>query len=336
MTKVTIFGAGITGMAIASQLPRSYDITIVARDLPGDDRSQDWASPWANAGWVALGGSPAEERMQLDALAFFLKLAIAYPESSVHQTEITDLHEVGATTAEELWYRDRIPGFQKLEPHKILGGEKTVLAVKYSSFTLDPSTFLPWMRTHLESTSVKFKRISTVKSLGELAHLGHDVLVNASGLASQTLSDVQDENLIMDRHYTILLKLDYKNSFVRRSGNEYTYGFGRSDGSLCLGGESDAVHDQLKSKESIRVELLRRAHLTLPEVFPSTNPDDYTIVDDLAGVRPIRLPSARLEKEIINGQKVVHAYGPPAGGYIFSFGLGREVAQLVNEYAFKV
>jgi hypothetical protein len=39
----------------------------------------------------------------------------------------------------------------------------------------------------------------------------------------------------------------------------------------------------------------------------------------------------RVEKEVLNGQKVVHAYGTTIGGYIHSFGLAEEVARLVEE-----
>ena len=42
---ITIIGAGITGLAIAEVLSSTYDITIVARDLPGD-LGLNWASPW--------------------------------------------------------------------------------------------------------------------------------------------------------------------------------------------------------------------------------------------------------------------------------------------------
>ena len=72
----------------------------------------------------------------------------------------------------------------------------------------------------------------------------------------------------------------------------------------------------------------------MPEHFPSSNPDDYEIVADLTGIRPLRLPEVRAEKEVIDGQKVVHAYGTTAGGYIYSFGLARVIANLVNEVAF--
>jgi len=42
---IGIIGAGITGLATAYVLSSECDVTIVARDLPGD-LGTDWASPW--------------------------------------------------------------------------------------------------------------------------------------------------------------------------------------------------------------------------------------------------------------------------------------------------
>ena len=49
------------------------------------------------------------------------------------------------------------------------------------------------------------------------------------------------------------------------------------------------------------------------------------------GIRPLRPAGVRVEKEDIDGLKVVHAYGTTIGGYIHSFGLAQEAARLVEE-----
>lgn len=241
-------------MAIASRLPKHNKITIVARDLPGDGPSQDWASPWACAGWVALGGSsPREEQMQLDTLQHCLKLAEENPESSVRRVQLTDVHDVGIETAEGLWYHGRVPGYQVMdaETSKQHGGCPKVV-VKYTSFVLSPTVFLPWLRNQLEAAGVQFQRIGTIKALSELKYLGHDVLINASGLASQTLADVKDEKVVMDRTYVTVVKSEYNEAFVRRTGGQYTYIFGRGDGAAAVGGISLPVSEEIMSVEEAR------------------------------------------------------------------------------------
>ncbi|KXX76313.1 D-amino-acid oxidase [Madurella mycetomatis] len=343
MTKVTIFGAGITGMSIAFLLPKSHSITIVARNLPGDpprpppsskEEGGEWASPYACAGWVALGGAEGEQRMQLDALAFLRKLAASHPESSVRVAELTDVYDsaVGVRSGEEVWYRGRVPRFEVLDDGTAARAGEVI--VKYESVVLNPTVFLPWLRARLEAQGVKFQRVGTVKALAELAHLGHDVLINASGAASLTLEDVRDAQVVTDRTYTLLVKSEYRDMFVHRGAAEYTYVFGRQDGTAVVGGISEPVDTELRLVEDVRDNLFRRAHKYLPENFPSANPADYSVVRDLMGIRPLRLPNVRVEKDVIGGQHVIHAYGTTMGGYIYSFGLARETARLLDEYVF--
>jgi hypothetical protein len=53
---------------------------------------------------------------------------------------------------------------------------------------------------------------------------------------------------------------------------------------------------------------MRRVNKSLPAHF-STNPADYDIIGHNVGIRPYRLNGMRVEKEVKNGQKIVHAYG---------------------------
>lgn len=82
-------------------------------------------------------------------------------------------------------------------------------------------------------------------------------------------------------------------------------------------------------------QLMKRASEELPEHFPSGDHRDYEIVRDLVGIRPLRMGGVRVEKKVVGAMKVVHAYGTTIGGYIFSFGLAREVARLVDELVFE-
>lgn len=88
----------------------------------------------------------------------------------------------------------------------------------------------------------------------------------------------------------------------------------------------------MRQENLIQLKLLLRAHENLPEYFPSSDPEEYEVLEDLTGIRPLRLPEVRAEKEVINGQNVVHAYGTTAGGYIYSFGLARVIADLVDDF----
>lgn len=77
------------------------------------------------------------------------------------------------------------------------------------------------------------------------------------------------------------------------------------------------------------------------------------VIRDIVGIRPARDGGVRVEKEVADGQNIVHAYGktpssvPKAGrcemlirlgtgggGYVFSFGVARAAGTLVNDFLF--
>ncbi|KAK4168162.1 D-amino-acid oxidase [Cladorrhinum sp. PSN259] len=333
MPNITIFGAGITALSTAYTLPKSAHIKILAANLPGDsDNSQEWASPHACAGWVALGGlTPLEEQMQLDSLAFLRKLALTNPESGVRRAKMTDIHDESPPNG-QVWYKDRVPGYSETQ------NEQGGLVTRYESVVVDPSKLLVWLRNELENQGVEFKRIGKVESLRQVKMMaGGEVLINASGMGSRDLKDVGDEHVVGDRTYCVRVESKFTEMFVRRGkGHQYTYVFGRGDGTAVLGGVSVPVEEEVKTAEDVRAEIIGRTHDNLPEFFASPDQKAYTVVEDLVGIRPLRFAGVRVEKEEIEGQNVVHAYGTTIGGYIHSFGLARQVAKLVDDFVYEL
>ncbi|KAH8888006.1 nucleotide-binding domain-containing protein [Thozetella sp. PMI_491] len=330
MTKVTILGAGITGLAIAASLPKHYEVTIVARNLPGDPDSQEWASPWAGAVWMGMADScEGDQRMQLDAFAYWWKFALRYPESSVKRIEMVDIMDF--IPMEKIWYRYKMPGFRVLSKDELPADAP--FGVTYGSFILTPATFLPWMRSRLEANGVQFKRMH-VRALSDLRGMGHDVLINATGVGARYLADVKDMQMQEVRGQTVLVKTNYDKIWIRR-GKDYTYCLPRGDGTAILGGIKQYGSAVKKVDEDLRGDIFRRIHEGLPEAFPSADPKDFEVVRDIVGIRPQRQGGVRIEKEEADGQKIVHAYGAEGGGYIYSWGLAKEVMKLVNEIEFE-
>ncbi|KAL4963962.1 FAD-dependent oxidoreductase [Aspergillus stella-maris] len=330
MAKVTILGAGILGLAVASQLPKDYDITIVARNLPGDPESDEWASPWAGAVFMGMDNSTEkEQRLQMDAFNVWWKLALSHPESSVRRVQMQDLTD--STPLEKVWYRNKMPGFRVMEKHEL--PSDAPFGMEYESIILIPSVFLCWLRERLEASGVTFKRL-TVNSLGDLRGMGHDVLVNASGIGSRYLKDVVDEMVQEVRGQTVLVKSDFNRIWIRR-GRDYTYALGRPDGTVVLGGIKQFDNTSKKVDDDLRADIFRRIHENLPEDFPSPAVKDFGIIRDIVGIRPQRAGGIRIEKEVLDGQKVVHVYGTSGGGYIFSWGLAREACKLINDFYFE-
>ncbi|KAH8428356.1 FAD-dependent oxidoreductase [Aspergillus melleus] len=219
-------------MATASILSRNYKVTIVARNLPGDEPTIEWGSPWAGASFIAGGClSRREEKMQLDAFAELWRWSVAYPDSSVKQITIDDFHD--DKTEEDIWWKDHMPEF-RFRPLETFPADKSLI--------LKPDVFLPWLRAKLAKSGVQFKRMD-LKSLSDACELGHDILVNATGFGSLKLQDVQDQDLEMIRGQTVVVKSNYDKLFMHDTGETYTYAIPRLDGTVVLGGtrQKDSV-----------------------------------------------------------------------------------------------
>jgi hypothetical protein len=193
--------------------------------------------------------------MQLTALAHLRRLAVDHPESSARCVELTDVFPDGVraddTSPGGVWFSGRVPDFEVIHD----GSDGKGAKVKYGSVVLDPKVFLPWAWARLEARGVKFAMIDQVKALWELGCVGHDVLVNASGLASLTLPDVADEEVSMDRTYVCVVKSEYSSAYVKRGAGIYTYAFGRGDGTAVIGGVSDSPLDPPKQIEAVREDV---------------------------------------------------------------------------------
>ncbi|KAL2867608.1 FAD-dependent oxidoreductase [Aspergillus lucknowensis] len=329
MPKITIVGAGITGMAIASMLSRSNEVTIVARNLPGDGESREWSSPWAGACFLGLDGStPFEQKLQTDSFSYLWSLAKSNPESSVRIIEMHDVQD--DTPLEKIWYRDLMPEFRVMSPSELPEGAR--VGMSYKSVVITPAIFLPWLRKKLEASGVKFVR-KDIKSLSDMKGFGHEVLVNATGFGARFLEDVADQNVQQIRGQTVLVKTGHDKIFMRH-GKDYTYVIPRLDGTAILGGIKQVGETYPEVDPDIKLDILRRVHENLPQVFPGTQPAAFDIIRDNVGIRPGRLGGVRVEKEIVDGEKIVHAYGTGGGGYVFSFGLARAAGTMVNDFLF--
>ncbi|KAJ5040127.1 hypothetical protein NUH16_009928 [Penicillium rubens] len=320
-------------MGIASQLPKNTEITILGDFLPGDAMDQRYVSQWAGAIWLGVHDStPWEQGMQLNSFSELWRIAERHPESGIRQIEMTEIMDIGDPA--KVWYQGKVPGFRFLSPSELPKGAKFGMA--FQTLVITPPTFLSWFRQHLEKQGVRFQR-TYVKSLRDLRGMGHDVLINATGFGAMKLLDVEEKRITPVRQQNIRLRKDgYNRCYIRRGPDGYySTAFARGDGTIYMGGIKSLGDTDFASYEDQRKEILQRQHHNQPDVFPSPNPLEYDIITDHVGVFPIiesQNGGVRVEKQVLHGQKVIHAYGQEAGGYTFSFGLGQQVSEYVQEY----
>jgi len=237
---VVILGAGIIGCATARQLlQHGFSVVLVAEFLPGD---QDiyYASAWAGAAWHAAGGITADQRYY-QAVTHRVMLKMAQdPESGVCVVNAREYLEQEPAPDSAIWGRTVVSkvGFESAFFHTGLPLStfqfRELLPRDYSSIfhcgwayetlVTDPTRHMPFLKKQIIALGGKFIR-QRVNSLQELYQMFPDsrVFINASGLGSKTLTDVQDDRCFPERGQNVFLRTDKCNTLYFRNGEEYTY-----------------------------------------------------------------------------------------------------------------
>ncbi|OJJ97615.1 hypothetical protein ASPACDRAFT_53763 [Aspergillus aculeatus ATCC 16872] len=320
MQHVGIIGSGIIGLLSALALTDAgYQVTIVARDLPGDE-TQDWASPWAG---VSIFPHPdaGGESLQTENFKYFWALAHRDPTSGVQVIKATE-HYDDRDDDSTIWYKTVVPRYRLIPKEKLPDGVK--LGFTYTSMTINPAYLLPWIQKQLQARGVTFIR-KTLSSIEEAKKLtGAKIIVHASGLGAYTLAG--DKNVEAIRGQTMFVKTDFVDQLMMHQGSHYTYVIPRmfTNGAI-IGGVSQPGNLDRNVDTDLRADILQRVNTMTNGGLLSVDLDK-DVQEDIVAFRPGRKGGYRLEAE----GDVVHAYGFAGLGYIFSYGVALKVRELVD------
>ncbi|CAI7655244.1 unnamed protein product [Penicillium manginii] len=317
--EVGIIGSGIIGLLSALTLTDAgYKVTVVARDLPGDE-TQDWASPWAG---VSIYPHPdvGGHDLQTENFKYFWALAHRDPTSGVQTIKATEYYDDREDDS-TIWYKTVVPRYRLIRKENLPQGVK--LGFTYTSMTINPAFLLPWIQKQLEDRGVKFIR-KTLNSIEEAQKItGTKLIVHASGLGAFTLAN--DKNVEGIRGQTMFVKTDFE-ELKMFQGSHYTYVIPRmfTNGAI-IGGVSQPGSTDRSVDKDLRSDILRRVKtLTNGEIGDIDLEKD--VEKDIVAFRPGRKGGYRLEAE----GSIVHAYGFAGLGYIFSYGVALKVRELVD------
>ncbi|KAG4440915.1 hypothetical protein IFR05_003605 [Cadophora sp. M221] len=314
---IGLIGAGITGLATAYVLSSEYDVTVVARDQPGD-MGLDWASPWAGAVFhPQRHADKSQQKMQRDCFKFYWDIANQDLSNGVKLYPMTEYFDDN-TKESDLWYRSLMPDYKVISSSAL--PSKIKLGTTYTTLAINPLVFLPWLKERLVAKGVKFVR-AEVGSIEEARSITKSkVIVNASGVGARILAG--DEAVVHVRGQTMFVKTDFS-QLVMLEGSEYTYVIPRAgSGGVIMGGiKSDRLDAEVDV--SLKSDILQRVNRLTKGAFEGI---DLRTVTDVLGFRPGRKGGLRVERE----GDVIHAYGVEGAGYIYSFGVAEKVKQLIE------
>jgi len=219
--------------------------------------------------------------------------------------------------------------------------------VTFTTVSLNPEFYLPWLKSELDARGVEFIR-KHVASLEEATKYG-DVVINASGLGAKSLIGVEDLQVFPIRGQGIIVRCPGLKTFSsivdsKTPPGEATYIISRpGDETSILGGTFlEDVWDT-----SIDYSTAKNIFARCSELAPILKSPETQILSHRVGLRPARRGGPRVEAQWVDlpltgqlvpnkssapkRQLVIHAYGFGPAGYQGSWGVAEEVARILKE-----
>ncbi|CEJ53846.1 hypothetical protein PMG11_00186 [Penicillium brasilianum] len=349
---IVVVGAGVTGLTTALLLSKTpaNKVTVIAKHMPGD-YDIEYASPWAGASYMPFGKKGSDhaewERATWPALR---DLAEHQPESGIHFQDITihnrlkDQNTATGQWSAELtsanpWFKDFVLNFQNLPRDQLPPGIDN--AQRFTSVCINTAIYLPWLVSQCMKNGCVFKR-AVLKHISEAAETHHsgkkaNVVVNCTGLASRTLGGVADDQVYPVRGQIMIVRNDPGSmtsiSGSDDGGDEVSYIFPRAaGGGTVIGGTYQKNNWDPLPDPNFANRIMQRALKLDPRlVKEGQGVEGLDIVRHGVGLRPARTDGPRIEKDQVDGVKVVHNYGHGGFGYQVSFSCAEKAVGLVNE-----
>jgi len=350
-----VLGAGVIGLTVAHVLSfdpsNEYNITVIARDMPEDLDSQAWASPWAGANWSPMPMGGLDENIKKWETVTFNKFWDMIPTGLVKMLPLR-AYSSDADAFVDPWYKDLPRDFRALSPDEIPSNYKS--GIGFSTISVNPADYLPWLKLQLEPRGVKFIR-KKLRSIGEAADVAgpEGIIINATSLGARSLIGVQDTKLFPARGQTIIVHAPQLHECLIDTGHHpnggVTYIIPRPGGTVTLGGTFQPYNWDTSYSEKTAQEMFSRCVALAPSLLDK---EKTQVLSHNVGLRPMREGGPRVEAEWIEmplkgdlvpypqvsasqARKVavVHAYGFGPAGYQQSWGAAAEVVALLKSSA---
>lgn len=235
------------------------------------------------------------------------------------------------------WFKELLPDFRVLPAEDLPPGVDSATA--FTSVCINTAIYLPYLAGQCLKNGVVLQRavLSHISDAAALHHSGKraDAIVNCTGLLACKLGGVMDKDVIATRGQIILVRNE-PGVMLTISGtddgeDELCYIMKRAaGGGTILGGTYQKGNWEPKPCPEQALRIMKRAVQLCPELTKGQGVEALDVIRHCVGLRPLRTGGARIEKEKIDGNWVVHNYGHGGWGYQASYGCAEEVRNLVD------
>ncbi|CZR63596.1 probable D-aspartate oxidase [Phialocephala subalpina] len=331
---IVVVGAGILGLTSALRIQERADskteILIVAREFPSD-RSIDYASPWAGAHYRPIPATTPQDIKEhaLSRVTYQLlkQEAAVEPAAGIIFLDGFDYLQTPSDAYVELrgGYAE-IDGFRLLEKAELPEG--SVWGAKYRTWCLNSPVYCAHLLRKFVLKGGKTKR-HRLNSIEEAFSMASDIntVVNCSGFG------FGDPNVFTTRGQTCLVSNPCDRTITQQnSDGSWSFVIPRPlHGGTIVGGTKEPNDWTSEVSLETRDVILQRVATMFPQILNAEG--KFDVVEDIVGRRPTRRGGLRLEVEWVGeadaSRKIVHAYGAGGRGYELSWGVAKEVVELV-------
>ncbi|GAA5888024.1 hypothetical protein JCM6882_000254 [Rhodosporidiobolus microsporus] len=350
---IVVVGSGVVGLSTAIRLLEAgYKVDIVARNLPQDEKTIEFTSPWAGAHHVSVASGDDMRLHEFDARTFKIMsdmirkdpdvpLSFApqleYREEARVEGEQSDLSQLGLISRFH-------PDFRWLPPSELPAGIKH--GASFTAILINTPSYLPYLVNRFTSLGGRLHRCGTLSSLSSALSVNPSLrsaklVVNCTGLGAIKL--VGDKTVFPVRGQLVIIRAPWIKTGITRLGAKgsgvYDYIIPRKSGLVILGGCAEANNWDPKPRPELSRRIKERCLALNPDLLPPNKRggtiDDLDIVEDAVGLRPTRQKGIRLGIDTIdaNGRPlpVVHNYGHGGYGYQSSWASAEAAVKLVDE-----
>lgn len=246
----------------------------------------------------------------------------------------------------DLWHQHLTPNFRRIPGPS---NNPDISGVAFTSVSLSAPDYLKHLHQVAKQLGVKFVRKS-VASVHEPFDYTQDLpvadlVVNATGLGARKLQGCNDSQVMPIRGQTVVVDAPNVRECVMAVdssyGSESAYIIPRPNGQAILGGCFQVGNWDTTIDNDMGKRILERCFELNNDLSPTGKFEDIKVLRHNVGLRPAREGGTRLEIEMLESDKeyeqgamhpVVHAYGIGPAGFQCSWGMARDVLNLVDEH----
>ncbi|KAF4637613.1 hypothetical protein G7Y89_g482 [Cudoniella acicularis] len=339
--------AGVVGLQTALSLAEAgFDVTIVARDWPGDgDREPTYTSMRSGAQWRSNPDFADYRQQEWDRQTFlhWLELVQAVrPEKLGIEMKPAvylwnEYEDEPLTPAASHWWTSFLPSFEVMSKEAIDAEGNFAAGFRYKTFAVCPPIYLQYLQGTCREQGVECREhiVGSPSDVFSLDGLENSIgVINCTGLAAGAL--VSDTNVFPTKGQTVLVAGQASRIATRRGdGWEALVIPWPGTNQTLLGGCKIPGDWNTVPNDDMTKTILDRCKPIAPELLNAGG--EFEVLKVQVGLRPSRRGGPRMEAECYRGKDgsekfIYHCYGNYSAGYEGSVGIAREVCSHVQSH----